>query len=50
MERVKKLEARGIMKSYHALLVAKNVDKGIVSFTGVSSATSDTSFPLLPNP
>lgn len=36
MERVKKLEARGIIKSYHALLDAKKLGRDIVAFIGVS--------------
>ncbi|MFQ5851178.1 MAG: Lrp/AsnC family transcriptional regulator [Candidatus Binatia bacterium] len=36
MERVKKLEARSIIKGYHALLDAKKVGKDIVAFVGVS--------------
>jgi Lrp/AsnC family leucine-responsive transcriptional regulator len=36
MERVKKLEARGIIKGYHALLDAKKVGKDITAFIGVS--------------
>lgn len=36
LERVKKLEARGIIKGYHALVDAKKVGKDITSFIGVS--------------
>ncbi len=36
MERVKKLESRGIIKGYHALLDAKALGKDIVAFIGVS--------------
>ena len=36
MERVKKLESRGIIKGYHALLDAKKVNKEITAFIGVS--------------
>lgn len=36
MERVKKLETRGIIKGYHALLDAKKVGKDITAFIGVS--------------
>ncbi len=36
MERVKKLESRGIIKGYYALLDAKALGKDIVSFIGVS--------------
>lgn len=36
MERVKKLEARGIIKGYHAALDAKKVGKDITAFIGVS--------------
>lgn len=36
MERVKKLESRGIIKGYHALLDAKKVGKDITAFIGVS--------------
>lgn len=38
MERVKKLESRGIIKGYHALIDAKAVGKDIVSFIGVTVA------------
>jgi Lrp/AsnC family leucine-responsive transcriptional regulator len=36
MERVKKLEANGVIKGYQALLDAKKVGKGITAFIGVS--------------
>ncbi|MCZ6622738.1 MAG: Lrp/AsnC family transcriptional regulator [Deltaproteobacteria bacterium] len=36
MERIKKLESRGIIKGYHALLDAKALGKDIVAFIGVS--------------
>lgn len=36
MERVKKLEARGIIKGFHAVLDARKVGKGITAFIGVS--------------
>ncbi len=36
MERVKKLEARGIIKGYHAVLNAKKVGRDIAAFIGVS--------------
>ncbi len=36
MERVRKLEARGIIKGYHALVDAKKVGKDITAFIGVS--------------
>ncbi len=36
MERVKKLESRGIIKGYHALLNAKVLGKDVVAFIGVS--------------
>ena len=36
MERVKKLEARGIIKGYHAFLDAKKLGRDIVAFIGVS--------------
>ncbi|MCZ6547823.1 MAG: Lrp/AsnC family transcriptional regulator, partial [Deltaproteobacteria bacterium] len=36
MERVKKLEARGIIKGYHALLDAKKLGRDIMAFIGVS--------------
>ena len=36
MERVKKLELRGIIKGYHALLDAKVLGKDVVAFIGVS--------------
>ncbi len=36
MERVKKLEARGIIKGYHALLDAKKIGRDIMAFIGVS--------------
>lgn len=36
MERVKKLESRGIIKGYHALLDAKVLGKDVVAFIGVS--------------
>jgi Lrp/AsnC family leucine-responsive transcriptional regulator len=36
MERVKKLEARGIIKGYHAFLDAKKLGKDIAAFIGVS--------------
>ena len=36
MERVKKLEARGIIKGFHALLDAKKVGKDITAFISVS--------------
>ena len=36
MERVKKLETRGIITGYHALLDAKTLGKDIVAFIGVS--------------
>ncbi len=36
MERVKKLEAHGIIKGYHALLDAKKLGKDILAFIGVS--------------
>lgn len=36
MERVKKLEASGIIKGYHALVDAKKVGKDITAFIGVS--------------
>ena len=35
MERVKKLEARGIIKGYHAFLNAKTVGRDIAAFIGV---------------
>lgn len=35
MERVRKLEAHGVIKSYHALLDAKKVGKDITAFIGV---------------
>ncbi len=38
MERVKKLESRGIIKGYHALVDAKAVGKDIVAFVGVTVA------------
>ncbi|MCZ6622238.1 MAG: AsnC family transcriptional regulator, partial [Deltaproteobacteria bacterium] len=34
MERVKKLEARGIIKGYHALLDAKKLGRDIMAFIG----------------
>ena len=36
MERVKKLESRGIIKGYHARLDAKKLGKDIMAFIGVS--------------
>ena len=36
MERVKKLEARGVIKSYQAVLDAKKVGKDVTAFIGVS--------------
>jgi len=36
MERVKKLEASGVIKGYHALLDSKQVGKDITAFIGVS--------------
>ncbi|MCZ6564070.1 MAG: Lrp/AsnC family transcriptional regulator, partial [Deltaproteobacteria bacterium] len=36
MERVKKLEARGIIKGYHAHLDAKKIGRDIMAFIGVS--------------
>ena len=36
MERVKKLEASGVIKGYHALLDGKKVGKDITAFIGVS--------------
>lgn len=36
MERVKKLEAQGVIKSYQAVLDAKKVGKDITAFIGVS--------------
>jgi Lrp/AsnC family leucine-responsive transcriptional regulator len=36
MERVKKLESRGLIKGYYALLDAKKVGKDITAFVGVS--------------
>ena len=36
MERVKKLESRGIIKGYHALVDAKKVGKDITAFIGAS--------------
>ena len=36
MERVKKLEARGIIKGYHAHLDAKKLGRDILAFIGVS--------------
>ena len=36
MERVKKLESRGIIQGYHALLDAKKMGKNITAFIGVS--------------
>ncbi|MFQ5539629.1 MAG: Lrp/AsnC family transcriptional regulator, partial [Candidatus Binatia bacterium] len=36
MDRVKKLEARGIIKGYHAHLDAKKLGRDIVAFIGVS--------------
>ena len=36
MERIKKLEARGVIKSYHALLDAKRLGKDITAFISVS--------------
>jgi len=36
MERVRKLEARGIIKGYYALVDAKKVGKDITAFIGVS--------------
>jgi Lrp/AsnC family leucine-responsive transcriptional regulator len=36
MERLKKLEARGIIKGYHAVVDAKKVGKDITAFIGVS--------------
>ena len=36
MERVRKLESRGIIKGYHALVDAKKVGKDITAFIGVS--------------
>jgi Lrp/AsnC family leucine-responsive transcriptional regulator len=36
MERVRKLEAGGIIKGYHALIDAKKVGKDIAAFIGVS--------------
>jgi Lrp/AsnC family leucine-responsive transcriptional regulator len=36
MERVKKLEARGVIKGYRAVLDAKKVGKDITAFIGVS--------------
>lgn len=36
MERVRKLEARGIITGYHALVDAKKVGKDITAFIGVS--------------
>lgn len=38
MERVKKLEAHGIIKSYQAVLDAKRVGKDVTAFIGVSVA------------
>jgi len=38
LERVKKLETRGIIKGYHAAVEAKKVGKDITSFIGVSIA------------
>lgn len=38
MERVKKLEAHGIIKSYQAVLDAKKVGKDVTAFIGVSVA------------
>ena len=36
MERVKKLEAHGVIKGYHAVLDAKKMGKDITAFIGVS--------------
>lgn len=36
MERVKKLEAHGVIKSYHAVLDARKVGKDVTAFVGVS--------------
>jgi len=36
MERVKKLEASGVIKGYHALIEGKKVGKDIAAFIGVS--------------
>jgi Lrp/AsnC family leucine-responsive transcriptional regulator len=36
MERVKKLEARGVIKGYRAVLDAKKVGKDITAFVGIS--------------
>ena len=36
MERVKKLESRGIIKGFHAILDAKKLGKNITAFIGVS--------------
>lgn len=36
MERVKKLEARGVIRSYQAVLDAKKVGKDVTAFIGVS--------------
>jgi Lrp/AsnC family leucine-responsive transcriptional regulator len=46
MERVKKLEARGIIKGYQAVLDPKRVGKDVTAFIGVSVALpSDTPRP-----
>lgn len=36
MERVKKLEAQGVIKGYHAVVDAKKVGRNITAFVGVS--------------
>jgi Lrp/AsnC family transcriptional regulator, leucine-responsive regulatory protein len=36
MERVKRLEAQGVIKGYHAVLDAKKIGKDITAFIGVS--------------
>ncbi len=36
MERIKKLESRGIIKGYHALVDAKAVGRDVLAFIGVS--------------
>ncbi|MBI2358367.1 MAG: Lrp/AsnC family transcriptional regulator [Deltaproteobacteria bacterium] len=38
MERVKKLEAHGVIRGYHAVLDAKKVGKDVAAFIGVSVA------------
>lgn len=42
MERVKKLEARGFIKGYHAVLNPKKIGKDVTAFIGVSVAQRHT--------